>query len=88
MNVEQWLNLSSKKQQAYIELGTRFSPFYFKSYGYAWEETHERRLVDEIYRVPTENTDQAKAKVQLAFCIDVRSEPFRRHLESEGPLKQ
>lgn len=33
MNVEQWLNLSSKKQQAYIELGTRFSPFYFKSYG-------------------------------------------------------
>ena len=83
MNVEQWLNLSSKKQRAYIELGTRFSPFYFKKLWLdAWEETHERRLVDEIYRVPTENTDQAKAKVQLAFCIDVRSEPFRRHLDN------
>ena len=88
MNVEQWLNLSSKKQQAYIELGTRFSLFYFKKLWLdAWEETHERRLVDEIYRVPTEDTNQEKAKVQLAFCIDVRSEPFRRHLESEGPFE-
>ena len=88
MNVEQWLNLSSKKQQAYIEVGTLLCHYYFnKLWLDAFEESHERRLVDEIYRVPTEDTNQAKAKVQLAFCIDVRSEPFRRHLESEGPFE-
>ncbi len=70
MNVEQWLNLSSKKQQAYIELVTRFSPFYFKKLWLdAWEETHERRLVDEIYRVPTEDTNQEKQKYNLRFVL-------------------
>ena len=70
MNVEQWLNLSSKKQQAYIELGTRFSPFYFKKLWLdAWEETHERRLVDEIYRVQPKILIKQKQKYNLRFVL-------------------
>ena len=86
MNVEQWLNLSSKSNKHTLNWGHDSARFILKVMVRCMEETHERRLVDEIYRVQPKILI-AKAKVQLAFCIDVRSEPFRRHLESEGPFE-
>ncbi|MEE4377948.1 MAG: DUF2309 domain-containing protein [Candidatus Competibacteraceae bacterium] len=53
----------------------------------AWEETFRASLLHEIAgNVSTLAIDSERARpaAQLVFCIDVRSEPFRRQLESLG----
>lgn len=52
----------------------------------AWEDTQQEKLLRNISSPPKHSSAQ-KAAVQLIFCIDVRSEPFRRHLEREGPFE-
>lgn len=51
----------------------------------AWEETYELRLKQKIVRNSVTQSGQPLA--QLLFCIDVRSEVFRRHLEASGPFE-
>jgi hypothetical protein len=52
----------------------------------AWEETYRRRLTAELAREAAGPTaERPKAEAQLVFCIDVRSEVLRRHLEAQGP---
>lgn len=53
----------------------------------AWEETFRGGLLGELAGVvPTLTPDGERDRpaAQLVFCIDVRSEPFRRNLESLG----
>ncbi|WP_206885286.1 putative inorganic carbon transporter subunit DabA [Alicyclobacillus mali (ex Roth et al. 2021)] len=47
----------------------------------AWEETYEASVVGHGLARPRGNT---VPQAQFLFCIDVRSEPLRRHLEAEG----
>jgi uncharacterized protein YbcC (UPF0753/DUF2309 family) len=53
----------------------------------AFEAGYHDRLLGQL-RAPSNEANrpaQARPYSQSVFCIDVRSEPFRRHLESVGP---
>jgi len=53
----------------------------------AWEETFRTGLLHEMagnVSSLTTDTERERPAAQMVFCIDVRSEPFRRQLESLG----
>lgn len=57
-----------------------------------WQRAHEihyqKDLARRLVATPQQTTDVANPEVQAAFCIDVRSEVFRRHLEAQSPAIQ
>ncbi len=55
----------------------------------AYERSHQRRLVGRFEAASRETPlKQERPLAQAVFCIDVRSEVFRRHLESADPNVQ
>ena len=86
LSVEDWSRMSLSEQTEYLSFAYRFDEkLRRKLWLEAWEQTHTDRLREKI----TSKQPKSKKTVmaQLAFCIDVRSEPFRRHLENEGPFE-
>lgn len=61
-------------------------------HGRVWLEAHEAtyqeplssRLRDQSKKIEAGGAEPVRPLAQAMFCIDVRSEPFRRHLESVG----
>ena len=61
-------------------------------HGYVWldalESSYRGQLIQRLsaHRGKTSVTE-ARPRAQIVFCIDVRSEPFRRHVEAQGPYE-
>nr|WP_263326253.1 putative inorganic carbon transporter subunit DabA [Neobacillus sp. Marseille-Q6967] len=88
--INAWLQLSSTEIKARLALAYRFDKILRNRLLLeAWEKTYEDQLKTMITSqqpaVAAENVKPALA--QFVFCIDVRSEPFRRKLEKAGDFE-
>lgn len=86
LSLEEWTRMSSNDQNEYLKFAYRFDEMIRrKIWLEAWEQTYKDQLSDKLL---SKNTNGKKTSLaQLAFCIDGRSERFRRHLEKEGPFE-
>lgn len=88
LSIEEWSLMSSFEQLEYLSFANRFDEaLRRKLWLEAWEQTHTERLREKITTKQHEAKNKKSVLAQLAFCIDVRSEPFRRQLEKEGPFE-
>jgi uncharacterized protein len=81
--INAWSQLTSEEQKARLTLAWRFDKIIRnRLWMEAWERTYEDQLMKKII-LKQQTSDQIKpaSLAQLVFCIDVRSEPFRRKLE-------
>ncbi|AIM16162.1 hypothetical protein HW35_07515 [Bacillus sp. X1(2014)] len=88
LTIEEWSQMSVAVQNEYLSFAHSFDEkLRRKLWLEAWEQTYTDRLRQKIFSKQRETNDKKSALAQLAFCIDVRSEPFRRQLEKEGPFE-
>ncbi|SET96662.1 hypothetical protein SAMN05421676_11298 [Salinibacillus kushneri] len=88
LTVEEWSQMSVAEQNEYLSFAYSFDEkLRRKLWLEAWEQTYTDRLSQKIVSNKRETNNKESPLAQLAFCIDVRSEPFRRHLEKEGPFE-
>ncbi|MDQ0216384.1 uncharacterized protein YbcC (UPF0753/DUF2309 family) [Oikeobacillus pervagus] len=75
--------------EAYLTLAYRFDKVArYRLWLEAWEKTYEDQLMKLITSKQSIVRKMDKTVMaQFVFCIDVRSEPFRRQLEQEGPFE-
>ncbi|MGI2251348.1 DUF2309 domain-containing protein [Staphylococcus cohnii] len=87
---EQWQQLSKLEKNAYINFALQFEKQGRRQILLtAWEATYERQLEGTVTTHTHKDNEQERQKpqVQMAFCIDVRSEPFRRQIEGAGAFE-
>lgn len=88
ISIEEWLQMSATEQSELLAFAYRFDENIRKKLWLeAWEQTHAEQLREKIASKQRATNDKKHVLAQLAFCIDVRSEPFRRHLEKLGPFE-
>lgn len=88
--INAWSQLSSTEIKARLALAYRFDKVLRNRLLLeAWEKTYEDQLKTMITsQQPAATAENVKpALAQFAFCIDVRSEPFRRKLEKAGDFE-
>ena len=85
-SVEAWIQLTSESQLEHVHFALHFNhQVSRKIWLEAWEETYQQQMKDHLEQTATKVQDETiTPTAQLAFCIDVRSEPFRRQIEKAG----
>ncbi len=76
---EQWAHFLQLLQEAYHRLRLELLR--------QWEEGFRQNLGDQLHAQLHNPAPSERPEAQLAFCIDVRSEPFRRQVEASGPYE-
>ncbi|HHT7150344.1 TPA: putative inorganic carbon transporter subunit DabA, partial [Bacillus cereus] len=88
ISTREWSQMSAAEQSELLAFAYRFDEnIRRKLWLEAWEQTHAEQLREKIASKQRATNDKKRVLAQLAFCIDVRSEPFRRHLEKLGPFE-
>lgn len=89
MPINTWSQLSPTEIKARLTLAYRFDKILRnRLWLEAWEKTYEDQLMRMITSKQQPAAETVKPAVaQFAFCIDVRSEPFRHKLEKAGPFQ-
>ncbi|MFD2044699.1 DUF2309 domain-containing protein [Ornithinibacillus salinisoli] len=88
ISVEAWSKLSSSEQNARLLLANRFNESVRRRIWWeAWEKTYENQLSKKMKSKKIGTDVSTPPLAQFIFCIDVRSEPFRRQLEKTGPFE-
>ncbi|MED2982433.1 Na-translocating system protein MpsB [Bacillus thuringiensis] len=88
ISTREWLQMPAAEQSELLVFAYRFDEnIRRKLWLEAWEQTHAEQLREKIASKQRATNDKKRVLAQLAFCIDVRSEPFRRHLEKLGPFE-
>ena len=87
--IKAWSQFSPSEIKARLTLAYRFdSILRNRLWLEAWEKTYENQLRNMIISKQNTVAENVKpALAQFVFCIDVRSEPFRRQLEQAGPFE-
>lgn len=88
LTVQKWSRMPLPQQKEYLTFAYCFNDKIRKKLWFeAWEQTYTDQLRKKILSKQRVKKESKPALAQFAFCIDVRSEPFRRHLEKEGPFE-
>ncbi len=59
-------------------------PVWLNAYEACYQGNLIQKLQDSVSKLKRDSSGSSRPLAQAMFCIDVRSEPFRRHLESVG----
>ncbi|WP_042356777.1 DUF2309 domain-containing protein [Bacillus rubiinfantis] len=85
--LKMWSQLSHHEIKARLTLANQFDVLNRQQLWLeAWEKTYEHQLQRMVTKQELLRTEKTAPLAQFVFCIDVRSEPFRRKLEKAGPF--
>ncbi|MFC7391655.1 DUF2309 domain-containing protein [Scopulibacillus cellulosilyticus] len=88
LTFEKWSKMSTNQQKEYLTFAYNFNEKICKRLWLeAWEQTYTDQLSRKVLSNQHVKNETKPVLAQFAFCIDVRSEPYRRYLEKAGPFE-